>query len=126
MNNKPYREFKNSVEGDFQGQALSRLWSITKKGWPDFFCLDQDGATVLVECKKKGQHLRFEQYLVLCELIKHGFDVRIHEGNILSSRLTLDTISRYRPPNLTEHMRDGSHFLQPEMRFARKSPWLTQ
>jgi hypothetical protein len=66
------RVLKNKCERSFQVWAEQQKWTITKRGWPDFFCRNQRGELVLVEVKKGNRKLKNHQQDVLTELAKYG------------------------------------------------------
>lgn len=48
-------------------------WTCTKRGWPDFFCVNDRGEVCMVEVKPSGvQRLKKEQAVVMKFLREHG------------------------------------------------------
>ena len=83
------RVYDNEHENGFYSKACAAGWYVTKRGWPDFFCLSPEGRIVLVEVKpklgKSGKWgLTKEQQIVLEALLKAGIEVRISDGKSLS------------------------------------------
>jgi Holliday junction resolvase len=65
------RTLKNKAEREFQIAAESKGWTISKRGWPDFFCTRGD-EVICVEVKPKATHkLKREQATILKFLAKH-------------------------------------------------------
>jgi len=66
------RKLKNQAERAFQEWAEHRGITVSKRGWPDFFCLTADGI-MLVEVKKTAKtNLKRSQRLVLTRLARFG------------------------------------------------------
>ena len=69
------REIKNPAEHQFVEMMKAEGWAPTKRGWPDFFCIHEDGRICLVEVKPYGHHsLKREQEIILNALSKYGID----------------------------------------------------
>src|SRR5271154_4401387 len=67
------RIYKNVSERAFQVWAEAQGWTITKRGWPDFFCVNHEGKIVLVEVKTTNKRLlRQHQYTILTRLAAFG------------------------------------------------------
>jgi len=80
MTSKP-RVPANTSESDFYQNVVKYGWFITKRGWPDFFCLSPAGRLVVVEVKPTlTSRLKKEQRIVLDALAQHGIEVRISDG----------------------------------------------
>jgi hypothetical protein len=47
---RDYTAMTNSTERSFAKLAIENGWEITKRGWPDFFCV-KDGEIICVEVK---------------------------------------------------------------------------
>lgn len=63
---------KNKAEGECFNLLRSKGWTVTKRGWPDFFCV-KDGAICAVEVKpRKTSNLRKHQIAVMGELSARG------------------------------------------------------
>jgi hypothetical protein len=70
---EPYRGVERAVR-----DALHRRgWQVTKRGWPDFFCLDEQGRMVAVEVKGPGDRVSRYQARCMEALARHGILVRI-------------------------------------------------
>ena len=68
------RQPRNAAEGAFFLAAKERGWTITKRGWPDFFCFNTDeGKLAVVEVKRNAEAtLRREQQMVMRALARYG------------------------------------------------------
>ena len=67
------RVLKNKSEREFQIWAEEKGWTVSKRGWPDFFCKNERGEVVLVEVKSAQRYrLRKDQWGVMEELVKFG------------------------------------------------------
>lgn len=67
---------KNWAEAEFYDLAKARGWKLTKRGWPDFFCVrwsdSGEPQIMLVEIKSRKHHrLKSSQQLVLSELARY-------------------------------------------------------
>lgn len=48
-------------------------WTPTKRGWPDFFCVNDAGEVCAVEVKPRADiHLKPEQGVIMRHLSEHG------------------------------------------------------
>ena len=71
------RSYKNPAEAQFHKAAVDAGYTVTKRGWPDFFCI-RDSKICLVEVKpdskitRKPQGLKRDQELVLRHLASFG------------------------------------------------------
>ena len=81
MEPKSRRAYKNGPEEAFAAWAESRGWSVTKRGWPDFFC-QQDGKIACVEVKPKP--------------VKHGHDPLPKRQHTINQALAAAGIPCYR------------------------------
>ncbi len=62
----------NGAERAFYDWAQSKGWTMTKRGWPDFFCFGPEGL-MLVEVKpKRGRRVSPWQAIVMEKLIAAG------------------------------------------------------
>lgn len=69
---KGHKAPKNSAEAQCFEYLSSKGWTVTKRGWPDFFCV-KDGAICAVEVKPtKRQSLRPNQIAIMGELSAKG------------------------------------------------------
>lgn len=68
------REPRNDAESAFFLAAKDRGWTITKRGWPDFFCFNElEGKVAAVEVKPTSSRpLKHEQEMVMMLLARHG------------------------------------------------------
>lgn len=67
------RQLRNVPERQCLESLAKEGWSITKRGWPDFFCLHPTKGIMAVEVKPKFTHpLKKSQQLVMRELSKFG------------------------------------------------------
>jgi hypothetical protein len=88
--------FGNKTESLFAQKAEAKGWTVSKIGWPDFFCQKPDGSIILVEVKPKlrdgsgHKRLRKSQKPVLDGLAKAGVPCYIFDG---------ETLRRYKPQN---------------------------
>lgn len=90
------RPFRNKQEEAFRQLAERKGWRWTKRGWPDFFCLDERGGIVLVECKQHEDKLSSEQFAVMRAFMLAGIAVRTFHEGMLSEPLTPSTIEHWR------------------------------
>lgn len=66
------REYKNKPEEQFCQFAESQGYSVTKRGWPDFFCV-KNGEFIAVEVKpKKYTKLKNYQLTLMAHLVSKG------------------------------------------------------
>ena len=87
----PHRDFRNVHEGRFAKLAGLWGWEVTKRGWPDFFCVKPDGSVAVVEVKpplkwfgrRRGGGLSKVQTIVLIALARHGIDCYVNDGSVL-------------------------------------------
>lgn len=64
---------RNAAELAFYQAARARGWEACKRGWPDFFCVNQDGRIALVEVKPRAERaLKHEQSVILRALAAYG------------------------------------------------------
>lgn len=65
--------YKNLAEEAFCQWIEKRNYSVTKRGWPDFFCISGKGEIICVEVKDTAVHpLKREQQIVASFLKSHG------------------------------------------------------
>lgn len=63
---------KNDAEGQLFDYLTSKGWSLTKAGWPDFFCV-KNGEICLVEVKPRKTHsLKRNQLVIMGALSQAG------------------------------------------------------
>ena len=63
----------NEAEGLFFDKMRKAGWSLTKRGWPDFFCVNDKGDICCVEVKPTGaQRLKNNQAQVMRALSAAG------------------------------------------------------
>lgn len=66
------RKPTNNAEGICYDEMTADGWTLTKRGWPDYFAF-RDGEIVAVEVKKGiTQNLKREQHKVIQALTAHG------------------------------------------------------
>lgn len=66
----------NDAEGKFYDQMTAAGWTLTKRGWPDFFCVNDAGEICAVEVKPHTWNkLKREQLRVAQALQAAGIDV---------------------------------------------------
>lgn len=65
---------KNKVERAFYDAASSKGWIVSKKGWPDFFCIHPDGKVMVAETKSNKPRLAPWQNIVMKVLANHGIE----------------------------------------------------
>ena len=75
------RPRRNSAERQFEEWATGAGWSISKRGWPDFWCMTP-GGFVAVEVKPDNKNgtqgcLKASQRKVMDILSAHGIQVRV-------------------------------------------------
>ena len=69
------KTYRNAAEQAFAQFAREQGWSVSKRGWPDFFCW-ADGRIALVEVKRhKNYRLRTGQYRLMKALSERGVPV---------------------------------------------------
>jgi hypothetical protein len=73
------RGYKNGPEDTFARAAREAGWFVTKRGWPDFFCVREDtGEVMLVEVKPgAGSSLKLSQQRIYDALRAAGVNVRL-------------------------------------------------
>lgn len=79
------KELSNRPENLFELKATNSDWRVTKKGWPDFFCLKPDGTPACVEVNprtKSGRtkKLKPEQVMVMKVLTAAGIECYVSDG----------------------------------------------
>ena len=63
---------KNKAEGECFEFLTAKGWTLTKRGWPDFFCV-KDGEIMAVEVKPRKKHpLKRDQVVVMGLLADRG------------------------------------------------------
>ena len=78
---KSGRRPKNKTEGAAYDYLVSNGWSVTKRGWPDFFCI-KDGQMAVVEVKpRRSNKLKWNQAVVMRMLIGHGVKCYRFDGD---------------------------------------------
>lgn len=74
----------NEPEDKFELLALSKGWKPTKKGWPDFLCIDKDGKPFAVEVKPQTRNgmklLKREQVTCIEYLEAAGIPCFVSDG----------------------------------------------
>ena len=71
---QPSRIPKNEAERRCYLKLQKEGWVISKRGWPDFFCM-RDGKIIVVEVKRSNQkYLRAHQYEVMQALSGFGVE----------------------------------------------------
>jgi Holliday junction resolvase len=64
---------KNEAEGMFFDIAKEAGFTATKRGWPDFFCVDDDGHVCCVEVKPRStDNLKSDQAQIMKYLSRAG------------------------------------------------------
>lgn len=67
------RPLRNSAERVFQDKAKAKGWRVTKRGWPDFLCWNEDGDVFVVEVKPQAaERLKKNQAALLQLFADHG------------------------------------------------------
>ena len=71
---KPGKKPKNVAESIGYDKLASMGFTVTKRGWPDFFCFNEKtGEIAVVEVKRNKHHkLKDSQSAVMKALSKHG------------------------------------------------------
>lgn len=65
---------KNKAELAFCTEMLNKGWFLSRRGWPDYFCI-KDGRPCLVEVKPKhGYRLKRDQAMIMRELAAYGVE----------------------------------------------------
>lgn len=98
----------NPSERAFVALARERGWSVTRSGWPDFWCELPAGGFAVVEVKSRndtgGYHaLKLEQWKRLKWFAEHGVQAFVSDGA---------TLEAFDP---AVH---GARYAVPEWRFA--------
>lgn len=63
----------NQAENELAKQLIDNDYIVTKKGWPDFFCLNEQGNAFVVEVKSRSTHrLKKSQEMILKFLVHKG------------------------------------------------------
>ena len=103
------RTYRNGAERHFCLEAGKRNWTVSKRGWPDFFCFTPSGP-VAVEVKKhtrlgKPQLLRSEQAIVMAELQRLGVRCYVAydapDGTVTMERFVF---GKHAPPRAVQWM----------------------
>ena len=78
---------RNATEAAFERWAECRGWFVSKRGWPDYFCVLPTGMVVVVEVKRRlrsdsRRHvvLRCEQARILNALAAVGIACYVSDG----------------------------------------------
>lgn len=72
------KTYRNEAEQKFAETARQNGWFVTKRGWPDFFCVHEDGSIMLVEVKPyEHSRPKLSQQRILDALGEAGVDVRV-------------------------------------------------
>lgn len=72
-NNVAYRKPKNKAEAECFDYLSEQGWTPTKRGWPDFFCINENGDVIVVEVKPTDRHgLKLNQNTVMKALAAAG------------------------------------------------------
>jgi hypothetical protein len=67
-----FKKPKNSAEADCFDEMRSDGWTVTKRGWPDFFCM-RNGELCVVEVKPRGSTpMKKNQSIIMEKLKEHG------------------------------------------------------
>lgn len=70
------RRPQNEAEGQLYDLLSKTGWTATKRGWPDFFCVNDAGDVCAIEVKPhKWNKLKREQLAVAKALKASGIDV---------------------------------------------------
>ena len=67
------RKPANEAEGICYDVLADDGWTLTKRGWPDYFAFKGDEVIVVEVKKGMGQNLKREQHKTLQAMIAHGF-----------------------------------------------------
>jgi hypothetical protein len=77
----------NRHEDDFEKFAHEKNWSVTKSGWPDFFCVKPDGSIAVVEIKGASRRTPAElrklskaQGVIMAALQDAGIECFLSDG----------------------------------------------
>lgn len=66
------KTYKNKAEQQCAEELRSLGWQVTKRGWPDFFCI-KDGEIACVEVKPRPTcRMTTTQTLIMDKLKSHG------------------------------------------------------
>ena len=67
---------KNEAEGELYDKMKAAGWACTKRGWPDFFCINEQGDVCIVEVKPRASdRLKREQSIIMKALRQKGINV---------------------------------------------------
>lgn len=78
------KTYPNKHENRFAQLAHTLGWRVTKQGWPDFVCYDDDsGQAIFVEVKPRGQALSEYQFELMKVLSRLGAKCFISDGRTL-------------------------------------------
>lgn len=68
-----FKRPKNEAEGLFFDKITAEGWTATKRGWPDFFCINDAGEFCCVEVKpRKSDRLKNDQVSIMRCLSQAG------------------------------------------------------
>lgn len=71
-NGLAHRKPKNSAEAMCYDTMTEQGWTVTKRGWPDFFCM-KDGEICVVEVKPRATTpIKPNQKVIMDKLKEHG------------------------------------------------------
>lgn len=71
-NGLAHRKPRNKAEAMFYDAMTKGGWTVTKRGWPDFFCL-KDGDICVVEVKpRETTPIKPNQRFIMEKLKEHG------------------------------------------------------
>ena len=90
------KRYKNKPEDLFAEMAREMGWSLTKRGWPDFFCVNQRGEPCVVEVKPKSLRPTHDQYRVMLALHRAGIKCYMSDGKKLERFMPRKHPPRYR------------------------------
>lgn len=79
------RIYKNQPEQRFTQLAISLGWKFTKRGWPDFLCMNTNNELVCVEVKPvtstgRLEYLKTEQVFTMNLLTALGVKCYVSDG----------------------------------------------
>jgi len=98
LNPNQKRRPKNVAEGKLFDLMTGAGWEVTKRGWPDFFCI-RDGQVCVVECKPyENSALKATQRIVMRALAAHGIPCFRYDPSSGMNRLLVEDLEPVAPP----------------------------
>lgn len=88
------RKFPNGTENRFADAARAVGFRVTKEGWPDFICYDNDGGLILVEVKSSCDYPLSEGQRLLMRTLKNKYHVPCYKWSPTRDWMSIQAVSR--------------------------------